>query len=54
MDRTWRDVATDVLLWLVRKLNPSRDRALSWRLHDMADEYDTRPSVSERKSVESS
>ena len=42
--RDWlQDKLTRMLLWLLLKLNPSKDRCLSVRLHDIADQYDTRP-----------
>lgn len=34
---------TDVILKLLLQVNQSKDRSLSWRLHNIADEYDPRP-----------
>ena len=34
---------TDFLMWLIHILNRYKDRNLSVRLHDLADNYDTRP-----------
>lgn len=38
------DKLTDSLLWFLRKLNRHKDNSLAYRLHSIADEYDTRPS----------
>jgi hypothetical protein len=37
-------IVTRVLLFILQKINPHKDRTLAWRLHDIADQYDTRPS----------
>ena len=37
------DFLTAWLLKLLRVLNPYKDNGLSQQLHDIADEYDTRP-----------
>ena len=34
---------TIFLLWLIGKLNRHKDRALAYRLRDMAEDYDPRP-----------
>lgn len=39
----WDPVLTAVLLWALRKVNPHKDNRLAHKLHDMADQYDTRP-----------
>lgn len=38
-----RRMLTDAAVWAIRRLNPSKDNGLSMRLHDLADQYDTRP-----------
>jgi len=38
-----RDNVTDLLLWLLQKANPYKDRFLSREMHRIADLYDTRP-----------
>ena len=38
-----RSMTTQVLLWAIRVINPSRDQILSFTLHKIADHYDTRP-----------
>ncbi len=37
------DTLTDVLLWMLQRLNKYKSRTLSFRLHNIADRYDTRP-----------
>lgn len=34
---------TDVLLYLMKQINKGKDRTLSHLLHNIADEYDPRP-----------
>lgn len=34
---------TDLLIYLIKKLNPYKDPSLSRKLHDVADEYDKNP-----------
>ena len=41
-EKVW-GLLTEFLVWLIRCVNPSKDNVLSRRLHDVADEYDTRP-----------
>jgi len=38
-----RELALDVLLWLITRVEPARNRCLAQRLHRLADTYDTRP-----------
>jgi len=38
-----REKLTDLLLFLVRRINRYKDRCLSKRLHDIADQYDPFP-----------
>ena len=35
--------ATKFLLWFIQKINKSKDRSLAMELHDLADQYDPRP-----------
>jgi len=42
---------TVLLLQIIKLLNPSKDRSLSFRLHGIADEYDTRPTGEWSKEV---
>lgn len=38
-----RDLATALLVYFIKCLNPYKDRRLSRKLHNLADEYNTRP-----------
>ena len=43
-EREWvRSHLTDFLLWSLRRVNRYKDRCLARRLHNIADEYDPRP-----------
>lgn len=46
-----RNLAIDLLLWLLSHVEQCKSRCLAWRLHDIADRYDPRPTGkwSERK-----
>lgn len=42
--RDWTiDCLTTACLWIIRKLNTSKDRCLSQRLFEVAENYNTRP-----------
>lgn len=41
--KTIRETVILFLLWLVVKLSPRKSKWLSWKLHEMADVYDHRP-----------
>jgi len=34
---------TNLLIWLIKKVHPGKDRVLSQQLFDLAEDYNTRP-----------
>ena len=37
---------TNLLVWFIKKINPSKNRVLSQKLFDLAEDYNTRPGTS--------